>query len=66
MGKIINSPKGVKAGVAERVSISCPICGTRHDPLITGNKSCVTAGEQTLPHISHKCQICEKMQGIPE
>ena len=31
MGKIMNSPKGVKSGVPERVSISCPTCGTRHD-----------------------------------
>ena len=31
MGEIMNSPKGVKSGVPERVSISCPTCGTRHD-----------------------------------
>ena len=31
MGDIMNSPKAVKSGVAERVSISCPTCGTRHD-----------------------------------
>ena len=27
----MNSPKGVKSGVPERVSISCPTCGTRHN-----------------------------------
>ena len=31
MGDIMNSPKGVKSGVPERVRISCPTCGTRHD-----------------------------------
>ena len=31
MGEVMNSPKGVKAGVPEIVSISCPTCGTRHD-----------------------------------
>ena len=39
MGEIINSPKGVKSGVPERVNISCPIRGTRSDlPQITGNQ----------------------------
>ena len=27
----MNSEKGVKSGVSERVTISCPTCGTRHD-----------------------------------
>ena len=31
MGEIMNSTKGVKSGVPERVSISCPTCGTRQD-----------------------------------
>ena len=31
MGEIMNSPKWVKSGAQERVSISCPTCGTRHD-----------------------------------
>ena len=31
MGEIMISPKGVKLGVPERVSISCPTCGTHHD-----------------------------------
>ena len=45
MGEIMNS------GVPERVSTFCPICGTRHDlPQITGSKSYVTVGEQTLKH----------------
>ena len=49
MGEIINSPKGVKSGVPERVSISCPTCGTRHDlPQVTGNQSNVTVSEQTI------------------
>ena len=26
-----NSPKSVKSGVPEKLSISCPTCGTRHD-----------------------------------
>ena len=33
MGEIMNSPNGVKSGVPERVSISCPTCCTRHDLL---------------------------------
>ena len=53
MGQIMNSPKGVKSGVLERVSISRPIaCGTRHDlPKITGNQSYVTVSEQTIQHM---------------
>ena len=27
----MKSPKGVKSDVPERVRISCPTCGTRHD-----------------------------------
>ena len=30
MSKIMKSPKGVKSSVPERVSISCPTCGTRY------------------------------------
>ena len=49
MGEFMNSIKGVKSGVQERVSITCPTCGTRHDlPKITGNQLLVTVGEQTL------------------
>ena len=45
----MNSEGGVKSGVPERVSISCPTWGTRHDlPKTTGNQSCVTVGEQTI------------------
>ena len=41
--------KGVKSGVPERVSISCHICGTRHDlPQITENQSYVIVSEQTI------------------
>ena len=37
--------------VPERVSMSCPTCGTHHDSLkITGNQSSVTVGERTLQH----------------
>ena len=44
-----NFPKLVKSGVPERMSISCPTCGIRHDLLqMTGNQSCVTVGEHTL------------------
>ena len=36
----MNSPKEVKSGFPERVSISCPTCGTRHDlQQITGLQS---------------------------
>ena len=31
MGEIMNSQKGVKLGVPERVSISCPTYGTRNN-----------------------------------
>ena len=50
MGEIMNSPKGVKSSVPERVSIiSCPSCDTRHDlSQITGNQSYVTISEQTI------------------
>ena len=52
MGEIMNSPKGVKSGVPERVSISCPTCGTLHDlHKITGNQSYVTVNEQNIQHI---------------
>ena len=52
MGEIMNSPKGVKSGAPEGVSISCPTCGTRHDlHKITGNQSHVKVGEQTLQHM---------------
>ena len=47
----MNSPKWVKSGVPERVSIFCPTCGTSHDlPQITGNQSYVTVSEQTIQH----------------
>ena len=52
MSKIMNSPKGVKAGVPERVSNSRPTCGTRHDLLkTTGNQSYVTVSEQIFKHM---------------
>ena len=45
MGEVMKSPKGVKTGVPERVIISCPTCGTRHDlHNLTGNLSNVTVG----------------------
>ena len=51
MDEIMNSPKGVKSGVPDRLRISCPKCGTRHDLLqITGNQSYVTVSEQTIQH----------------
>ena len=60
----MNSQKGVKSGVPERASISCPTCGTRHDlPKITGNQSfwgkLYLCGENCIPHISilYKFQI---------
>ena len=49
MGEIMNA---LKFGVLERVSISCPTCGTRGDYLtITGNRSYVTVSEQPLQHM---------------
>ena len=55
MGEIMNSPEGVKSCVPERVSISCPTCGTRHDlHQITGNQPFVTVSEQTIQHMSHR------------
>ena len=52
MSTIMNSPKGVKSGVPERVSNSCPTCGTRHDLLkATGNQSYFTVSEQIIKHM---------------
>ena len=54
----MNSPKGVKSGVLERVSIFWPTCGTRHDLFkITGNQAYVTVGKQTLQHMWYRCVI---------
>ena len=54
MGEIMNSPKGVKSGVPERVSISCPTCGTRHDlQQITGIAM--------LKLFVFKCNICNNI-----
>ena len=50
MVEIMNSPKGVKSGVPEGVSMSCPTCGTRHD------LRKMTVGEQTC----QMCQMCEQ------
>ena len=51
----MNSPKGVKSGVPQRVSISCHTCYTRHDlPQITRNQSFVTVNEQTIQHMWHR------------
>ena len=52
MGEIMNSQGlGVISGVPDRVSISCPTHGTRHDlPKTTGNQPCVTVGEQIVQH----------------
>ena len=47
----MNSPKGVKSGGPERVSISCPTGGTRHDLTpITGNQSYVTFSDNINLH----------------
>ena len=52
MGKIKNPPKRVKSCVLERVSISCPTCGTHHDlSQITVNQSYVTVNAQTIQHM---------------
>ena len=53
--QIMNSPKGVKLGVPEIASISCPTCSTRHDlPQITGHQAYVTVSEQTIQHVWHR------------
>ena len=51
MGEIMNSAKGVKSRVPERVSISCPTFGTHHDLLKQRQASRVTVGEQNVQHI---------------
>ena len=52
MGEFMNSQKGVKSGVLERISISCPTCGTSHDlQEITGNQAYVTVSGQTIQHM---------------
>ena len=52
MDEIMNSQEGVKSGVPERVSISSPTCGTRHDsPKITINQSYITVVEQIIQHM---------------
>ena len=58
----MNSPKVLKSVVPERVSISCPTCGTRHDlRILTGKQSHVTVNELTIQHnVTHRCQICEQ------
>ena len=49
MAEIMNSPNGVKPGVPERVSISCPqVAPVTIYPKITGNQSYVTVSEQTI------------------
>ena len=51
MGELMISPKGVKSGVPEIVSISCPSCGTCHNlPQLTENQLYVTVSEQTIQH----------------
>ena len=61
----MNSPKGVKSGVPERVSISCPTRGTRHDlPQITVNQSYVAVSEQTT--IQHNHILKEIINGHPK
>ena len=58
MSKIMNSPMGVKSGVPERVSISCPTSGTHHDlPKITGNQSYAT---DHSTYVTSRCQIYEQ------
>ena len=52
MGKIMNSPNGVKPGILEKVSIPCPTCGTRHD-----------LRKQTL-ETSHMSQLMSKLFNI--
>ena len=53
MGKILNSPKGVKSGVLERVIIFAAHVAsvTIEAKIITRNQSCVTVCEQILQHM---------------
>ena len=64
MGKILNSPKGVKSGVVERVIIFAahvaPV--TIHAQIITGNQSCVTVCEQILQHT--EVSNCEQGRSV--
>ena len=68
MGEIMNSPKGVKSCVPEKVIISCPTCGTRHYlPKTTGNQSCdilsqLVTNPSTYMYVTQKCQICEQIK----
>ena len=48
MGEIMNSPKGVKSGVPERVSIPAHMWHLSLFTQITGNQSYVTVSEQTI------------------
>ena len=54
MDDIMNSPKGVKSGIPERVIISCHTCGNRHDSF---SLEYVTVGKQAPQHVTRNGQI---------
>ena len=61
MGEIMNSPKGVTSCVPERVSLSCPTYGTRHDPLHNWKPGmCHSWCTNRSTYVTEKCQICEQ------
>ena len=50
MSEIMNSPKGVKSYVPERVVISSPHMWHPLQFILTRNQPCVTFGDQTIQH----------------
>ena len=68
MGEIMNSSKGVKSCVPERVSISYSICGTHHDShknnLETSHMSQLVNTPSTYVTVSQKFQICEQLRAV--
>ena len=66
MGKILNSPKGVKSDVLDSVIISAahvaPV--TIHAKIIIGNQSCVTVCEQILQHMWHRSVKFVNKEGL--
>ena len=58
-GEIMNSPKGVKSGVPEEYFLPHMWHPSRFNPN-NGSRSYVTVSEQTIQHVTQRCQICEQ------
>ena len=58
MGEIMNPPKGVKSGVAGKVHIYCPTCGTSHDSH-SQMRWCSLKSEHFLPHMWYQSRFTE-------